>query len=290
MQKLLITGATGNVGRSLIDALLEKDSSTQQFQLFAGMRKPEAKSPWPPSTVRPVAFDFMEPDLCRKALVGIDVLFLLRPPQIADVQAVFQPLIAAAVEERVVHIVFLSVQGADQNSVIPHYKIERLIQDCGLPYTFLRPAYFMQNFTTTLHRDLVQQDEIFLPAGRAKFTLIDVEDIGRVGAEVMLQPEVHKDQAYDLTTSEPLSFGEMAAQLSEILGRKITYVSPGLLSFFWRKRKAGVPTMMILVMIMLHYLPRFQSTPPTTDWVEKISGQKPRSFRTFAKANREGLS
>ncbi|HKK74498.1 MAG TPA: NmrA family NAD(P)-binding protein [Saprospiraceae bacterium] len=286
MKKLLITGATGNVGRALIGALLERKAFAQ---ILAGVRNPRAELPWSSSDVKPVAFDFMQLAICREALKAIDVLFLLRPPQIADVEAVFQPLITAAVQEEIAHVVFLSVQGAEQNSVIPHHKIERLIQDSGLPYTFLRPAYFMQNFTTTLRRDLVEKDEIFLPAGRAKFTLIDVADIGQVGAEVMLQSVAHENEAYDLTTPEPLSFGEMAEQLSEALGRKITYRSPNLIAFFWRKRKAGVPTMMILVMIMLHYLPRFQSTPPTTDWVEKITGQEPCSFRAFAEAHREEL-
>lgn len=286
MQKLLITGATGNVGYALIDALLKQGGFAQ---LRAGVRNPTADLPWSSSDVQPVAFDFLQLETCREALKATDVLFLLRPPQIADVDAVFQPLITAAVEEQVAHIVFLSVQGADRNSVIPHHKMERFIQDSGLPYTFLRPAYFMQNFTTTLRRDLVEKDEIFLPAGRAKFTLIDVADIGRVGAEVMLQPAAHENQAYDLTTPEPLSFGQMAEQLSEALGRKITYRSPNLLSFFWRKYQEGLPAMMILVMIMLHYLPRFQSTPPTTDWVERITGREPRSFRAFAEAQREAL-
>jgi hypothetical protein len=105
----------------------------------------------------------------------------------------------------------------------------------------------------------------------------------------MVNPAAHENQAYDLTTSEPLSFGEMAQELTEVLDRKISYRSPNLLAFFWRKRQAGVPVMMILVMIMLHYLPRFQSTPPTTQWVKKITGREPRSFRAFAEAHRAAL-
>ena len=286
MQKLLITGATGNVGQALIEALLQKNTD---LEILAGLRHLSSASPWKTELVEPITFDFMQPELCRRALTGVDVLFLLRPPQIADVKAVFEPLIEAAVAQGVGHIVFLSVQGAEQNSVIPHHKIEKLIKQSGLSYTFLRPAYFMQNFTTTLRRDLLEKDLIYLPAGRAKFTLIDVDDIGRVGAEVMVNPAAHENQAYDLTTPEPLSFGEMAQQLTEVLDRKISYRSPNLLAFFWRKRQTAVPVMMILVMIMLHYLPRFQSTPPTTQWVKKITGREPRSFRAFAEAHRAAL-
>ena len=72
-------------------------------------------------------------------------------------------------------------KGAENNRFIPNHKTEQLLICSGLAYTLLRPAYFMQNFTTTLRADLVERHRIFLPAGRARFTLIDVDDISRVG-------------------------------------------------------------------------------------------------------------
>ena len=105
-------------------------------------------------------------------------MFLLRPPQLTDD---FGDFIARAGRGGWRHIVFLSVQGAENNRFIPHHKTEQLLICSGLAYTLLRPAYFMQNFTTTLRADLVERHRIFLPAGRARFTLIDVDDISRVG-------------------------------------------------------------------------------------------------------------
>ncbi|MDP5140566.1 MAG: NmrA family NAD(P)-binding protein, partial [Spirosomaceae bacterium] len=92
-------------------------------------------------------------------------------------------------------------QGAEDNSVIPHHKIERLIIDSGISYTFLRPAYFMQNFTTTLRKELVENNRIFLPAGEAKFTLVDVQDVGKVAAETLLSSDKHVNIGYDLTSN-----------------------------------------------------------------------------------------
>lgn len=154
-----------------------------------------------------------------------------------------------------------------------------------IPYTFLRPAYFMQNFTTILRKDLMTQKTIFLPAGNAKFTLIDVRDIGNVAANILKNTSKHSHKAYDLTNEECLSFAEIAAIFSAILGFQITYQSPNLLHFFYKKKKENMPTTFILVMIMLHYLPRLGKAPKISNCVETIIHQKPIPFAQFVHDN-----
>ena len=188
------------------------------------------------------------------------------------------------------HIVFLSVQGVEKSKIIPHHKIEKLIVDSKIRYTFLRPAYFMQNFTTTLHSDLVNNKRIYLPAGNAKFTLIDVRDIGLVSANVLTNTSQHINKSYELTCMEKLSFSEMAKILNDILRTNIQYKSPNLISFFLTKRKEKTPTMLILVLIMLHYFPRFQKDPEITDWVEKITSKQPTTFEQFINDNKKALT
>jgi len=286
LKKILITGSTGNVGRKVIQYL---HLAKGDFKILAGVRDIDDSGDFWEKKTEFIHFDFGDLDSIKNALRQIDILFLLRPPQLADVQKYFNPVIKIAEEENIEQIVFLSVQGAENNSFIPHYKIEQLIKESSLSYTFLRPAYFMQNFTTTLKEDIIKKKEVFLPAGKAKFTLVDLEDVGRTGAQVLLHPEQHSNKAYDLTNQEQLTFGQMTSKFKEELGIDIRFRSPNLLHFYWRKRKEGVPTMLILVMIMLHYLPRFQATPPTTNWVEKITGEPPNSFRSFVQQNRSAF-
>ena len=286
MTNILITGAKGNVGLEVIKAL---QNVAQDFTIFAGLKNvEEAKNSFGQMNVSLVKFDFTDFST-HTALKNCDILFLLRPPQIAEVDTYFKPLIENAKENGVKHIVFLSVQGADKNKVIPHAKIEKLIVDSNIPYTFLRPAYFMQNFTTTLRDDLIEKKQIFLPAGNAKFTLIDVADIGKVAAAVLTNSAQHANQAYDLTNDETLTFSEMAAKLSNGLGIKIDYISPNLLRFYWQKRKENLPTIFILVMIMLHYLPRFQKAPITSNWVKKITKKEATTFDEFVQNNKNLL-
>jgi len=132
-------------------------------------------------------FDFAAAETYEHALAYCGILFLLRPPQLSEVKKYFNSLIDLAVICGVKHVVFLSVQGVGKSKIIPHHKIEKLIIESKIPHTFLRPAYFMQNFTTTLHADLVRHHSIFLPAGNAKFTLVDVTDIGKVAAKVLTE-------------------------------------------------------------------------------------------------------
>jgi len=276
--KILITGATGNVGLEILSAL---SFMNHEHEVIAGIRGVYKNELHPFIGIERREFDFDRIEYFRTYLEGIDVLFLLRPPHISNVNKHFKPLIEAAKASGLQHIVFLSVQGVEQSSIIPHYKIEKLIKESGLSYTFLRPAYFMQNFSTTLIKDILLKNRVFLPAGKAIFNLIDVKDLGEVAAKILIQTKEHLNKAYDLTNKEQMNFEDMCAQLSQAIGRKIEFVSPNLVSFFLQKRKEKVPTPFILVMIMLHYLPRFQKPIPTSDWLENLLGRKACSFRQF---------
>lgn len=284
MRYILITGATGNVGWATAQALATRPDG---LRAVAGVRNPERETAkFRQLGVDVVAFDFADIGSIEEALRQCEVLLLVRPPAISNVTKFFEPLIQHAIACKVKHMVFLSVQGAEASSVIPHHKIEKLIIESGISYTFLRPAYFMQNFTTSLRADIVKRDRIFLPAGQAKFNLIDVDDIGRVAAVVLAQPAQHINKAYDLTNGEQLTFSDMASQLSATLGRTIVFVSPNLVQFFWQKRREKMPLPLIFVMMMLHFLPRLQKPLPLSHHVAHLTGQPPRSFTDFITRNK----
>jgi uncharacterized protein YbjT (DUF2867 family) len=284
MKKALITGATGNVGMAVIKSL---SKMSHNLKIVAGIRDFSMdKAKLADYKIHFVGFDFMDATTYKSALEGCDMLFLLRPPQISDTEKYFKPLIETAKETGIKHIVFISVQGVEKSTIIPHNKIEKLIVNSKIPYTFLRSAYFMQNFLGSLHNDLVTKKTIFLPAGNAKFTLIDVRDVGEVAATILINPTKYLNKAYELTANEVLNFSEMAEQLSEGLDTRITYQSPNLIHFYWQKRKEKMPFAFILVMIMLHYLPKFQKTPPITEGVKNILGQGPITFHQFIDDNK----
>ena len=280
MKRILITGATGNAGFETIRFLFENNSSNK---IIAGVRNIErAKNKFSGfPDIQFAEFDFEDENTFDEALKNIDTIFLLRPPHISDVKKYFAPLIEKMKAKQVSEIVFLSVQEAEKSSIIPHHKIERLIADSGLSYIFLRPSYFMQNLTTTLLNDIQNKQEIILPAGKAKFNWVDVNNIGEVAALLLLQFERYKNQAIELTGCENADFYKVVNLLNETAGTEIRYRSVNPLKFYSIKRKEGMKPGMIMVMTLLHFVRRFQKEPRISGFYERLTGKEPTTLKEF---------
>lgn len=280
MSNILITGATGNIGSDVIRFLKKIDSSNR---VIAGVRNIEkAKNVFKDyPDLSYTYFDFEQLDTFDSALNGIDKVFLLRPPHISDIDKYFKPLILKIKEKNINQIVFLSVQGAEKSKVIPHNKIERLIHEYGLDFIFLRPSYFMQNLTTTLIGDIQRKREIILPTGNAKFNWIDVENIGEACAILLDRFNDYKNQAIEITGLENENFEKVTTLINDSISNPIKYKNVNPLRFFRIKRREGMATGMIIVMILLHFLPRFQKEPRISDFYERLTGKKPNDLKTF---------
>lgn len=280
MSNILITGATGNIGFEVIRFLNKSGTSNR---IIAGVRNiDKAKNIFKDyPKLEYVHFDFEDYTTFDTALSGIDKIFLLRPPHISDVDRYFKPLIASVKKNNISGIVFLSVQGAEKSKVIPHNKIERLINANGLDYIFLRPGYFMQNLTTTLISDIKSKREIILPAGQAKFNWIDVENIGEAGAILLERFGDYKNKAYEITGLENENFDEVTLRINRAIENPIRFRNVNPLQFFRIKKREGMETGMIIVMILLHFLPRFQKEPKISDFYELLTGNKPTDLNTF---------
>lgn len=288
---ILITGATGNIGTEVIRFLYTLNTP---HKVIAGVRDVEKAKRilkhYP--QLEYIPFDFEDFGTFDKALAGIDRIFLLRPPHISNVDRFFRPLIAAIKKNNIREIVFLSVQGAEKSKVIPHNKIETLIKESELDFIFLRPSYFMQNLTTTLANDIRQKREIILPAGKAVFNWIDIENIGEAAAILLNEFEEYKGQAYEITGVENESFEEVTRLINNTIKNPIRYRNVSPLKFYILKRREGMVRGMIMVMILLHFLPRFQKPPLISDFYEQLTGKKPTGLKTFVEREKtkfEGL-
>src|SRR5690242_11433779 len=132
MPAIFITGATGNVGRAVIEEL--SSASSSGIEIIAGVRDPAAWRAHP--HVRATHFDFADATTFPRAIASGQIVFLLRPPQLASTKP-FDAFLSHAKSVGVAFIVFLSVQGVERSSIIPHNRIEKLVVASGLPYCFL---------------------------------------------------------------------------------------------------------------------------------------------------------
>jgi uncharacterized protein YbjT (DUF2867 family) len=275
-QTILVTGATGNVGGAVVD-LFPQD---QRQHLRIGVRKPEKARGQFGDDLQYVAFDFQQADTFAGALTGIQRVFLVRPPQLANAQRDFAPFIDAMRAHDVQQVVFLSLQGVEDNSIVPHHKIEVLLKQSGIPYTFLRAGFFMQNLDTTHREDIQQRDDIFIPAGKAKTSFIDVRDIAECGIVALTQGG-HENQAYTLTGAEALDYYEVAEIMSAELGRTITYSNPSILRFFWTFWRRGMSPMYVLVITLLYVNTRRGMAATVSDDYPRVVGKAQRTMAEY---------
>lgn len=285
MTNVLITGATGNVGSQVVKYL----NSESGIEIFAGLRDIEKDKTHLESypDIQNIKFDFEDLSVAEKAFSNIDILFLLRPPQISDVEGVFKPLLEIAKSSSINKIVFLSVQGAEKSSVIPHNKIETLIKHIGFDYIFVRPAYFMQNLTTQLLPEIKDNRSITLPSGDAAFNWVDVHNIGEATAKLIADFDSYMNSSYEITGDQNLNFNQVSSIMSDILDVKITYNSINPVSFWLRKRKELGNSSFALVMTILHFLPRVQGAPEISENYTKLTRKSATSITEFIKREKD---
>ena len=272
--QLLITGATGNVGQHVVELLEGTD-----HQVRVASRSVTGASP-AAANVSAVKFDFLEPSTFEAAFQGVERMFLVRPPALGDVKRQIVPALQAANRAGVKQVVFLSLFGAEKNAWTPHRQIETFLESSSLQWTFLRASFFMQNLNTTHRPEVMERDEIFVPAGRGKTSFVDARDLAAVAAKALTEPG-HKSRAYDLTGSQALDYFEVAQIFREMLDRPIRYANPGWWRFARRMRQRGLAWSYIVVMIGIYTTARLGWAGRVSPELEQLLGRPPITMRLF---------
>lgn len=279
MSKILITGATGNVGGAILNHL-----DFEEDEIFAGVRNIErAQKSLNEYRCSLIEFDF-ETGKGFDSVGEFDILFLLRPPHIGDVKRYLFPLLEKAKKGNTA-VVFLSVQGADKKSFIPHAKVEAEIWRLGIPHIFLRPSYFLDNLTTTLGKELQINKRIYMPSGDLKFNWISVDSIGKAGAKVLQNFTSYTGRVFELTSSKNVGFREIIDSLNLVCDTSFKYESANLFSFIRYRRQLGESWGYIGVMLLLHFLPKFEAEPNISDDYHRLMDEDAETIEEFISRN-----
>jgi len=243
--RVLVTGATGNVGREVVRALLARG-----IEVRGGVRA--GGSAALPAEADAVPLDFEDPATFAPATAGADGIFLLRPPALARVGPTLNELAAVARAQGVRHAVLLSVIGADRNPLVPHHRVERHLARHGPPATMLRAGFFAQNLGDAYRRDIAEDDRLYVPARDGRVSWVDVRDVAEVAARAFLAPHEHAGTGYALTGGEARGFADAAALLTAALGRPIRYEPAGVRGYVSHLRRRGMPLAQVAVLSSLH--------------------------------------
>jgi uncharacterized protein YbjT (DUF2867 family) len=289
MAPVLVTGATGTVGRAVVRRLV---ASGHEVRAAARGAAPSgsATGAGPDVTAFEVtafdvtAFDFTEPGTWVETFRGVEVVLLVRPPQLGNAHRDIVPALAAARSAGVQHVVFLSLQGVQRIPVLPHAVLERWLRRSGLGWTFLRASSFMQNLSTTHAADVRDRDAIIVPAGRGRTSFVDAEDVAAVAARALRDPDAHRARIWTPTGAAALTYTEAAEVLSRVLDRPIHYLRPGFGDYRRHARRTlGMAPEMVLASSLVHTATRLGLAAGVTGDVEVATGRPPTPFAEFAR-------
>lgn len=275
---MLITGATGNIGRELTKILVK-----QGIRFRAMVRSDsDAKAVTQLPGVEVVEGDFDNAASLINALRGIQRAFLLTPSSEKAEQQQLR-FVEQARLAGVQHVVKLSQLAADPHSPVRflryHAVVEEAIQQSGIDFTFLRPNLFMQGLLG-FRQSIAQQGKFFASIGEAQISMVDVRDIATV-AMAALTETGHAGKTYTLTGPQALTHAEAAHQLSAGLGYSVQFVDIPPTIMRAELRKAGFPEWQAdgLIEDYAHYA-RGEAEGVTPD-VETVTGKRPYTFAQF---------
>ena len=274
--KILVTGATGNTGSGLVPALRKAGVDVRAFV------RDEAKAqPLKGLGVEVVVGDLDRPETIAPAVEGVDKIYLLTWNGPTQAQQAIN-VIEAAKKAGNPHIVRHSMWGSEKSRIIQQGdQVEAALISSGLPWTLLKPTFFMQNLMMAA-QTIASDGMIYWDTGDGKLGMIDLRDIVEA-AFAVLTGEGHEGKNYILTGPEAISMHEVASAFSKALGKKVTYVSvPGEASLQsmlsmgfpeWIARGYGE--------LMVGFSQGFADR--TTDNVATLTGHPARSIEQFAR-------
>lgn len=274
---ILVTGATGNIGRQVLRYLLFND-----IKVRALVRTADTFNAGRSDLLEVAVGSFENLASLDAAMVGITTLLLLgrdNPDQVAQHDNVMQ----AAQRAGVKRIVKLSAFAASPKSPLAsmrwHAATEAHLEKSGLELTYLRPHLYMQNLLR--HGPQVASEHCLVaPMGSAAFALVDTRDVAEACARVLVE-EGHAGRVYTLTGPGAISYETVAAQLSELLGKDIGYRAANPADYRQQLQAAGMAAWRAADLAHIADAYVAASKSHVTGDVEGLLGRPPRNLFTF---------
>jgi uncharacterized protein YbjT (DUF2867 family) len=270
---ILITGATGHIGRELIPQLHRMGPSIRVLV------RDEKKVAHLEGDIERTVGDLNDPRSLASTMRGVERIFLITFETQQDIN-----VIEAAKRCGVQYIVKLStLEAADHKITVGkwHYAREELIRACGLDWTFLRPGMFMSNSIDWWTESIKRQGSVFFPGGKkGRVAPIDPRDVASVAAMALTQPG-HSGNAYELTGPELFTVGDMVEVISKVFGKPVHYMHmPPIAAKSFMLKSRMDKTLVNALMAMLASLRRNEGAV-VTETFQQLTGYLPRSFEAW---------
>lgn len=218
---IVVTGATGKLGRHVVEGLLKK---VPPSEIVAAVRNLGKASDLAKSGVQLREADYSKPNTLQAALTGAKKVLLISSSEVGKRAQQHKAVIEAAKAAGVCSIVYTSMLRADTSKLalaIEHVATERLIRESAIPYTFLRNGWYLENHTENLASAL-QHGVIIGAAGDGRFASATRIDYAAAAVTVLTQ-SVHANKIYELAGDIPFTLTELASEVSKQAGKPVVY-------------------------------------------------------------------
>ncbi len=275
--RVLVTGATGKVGRELVRHLLEAGEVVRAATRFPSV----ARKAFGPD-VEIVEMDYDVTETWDAALQWVDRLFLMPPPFEPDAYETIHPFLDWAVTGSVDKVVLLSAMDVENLPELPLHRLENHLAGLGVAHVLLRPNLYMQNFTSGFLLDGIRRESaILLPAGASRVSFVDGRDVAAVACAALREGR-HDGQAYTLTGADALDLHDVALAIRAATGREIRYEAIAderlreiLTAEHWPVRR-------IAVAVALFRAVRNGTRAAVHEDLQNLLGRPPTRFAAFA--------
>lgn len=278
-ETLLVTGASGQLGRLVLDALVQSGEQP----IIATTRTPERLADYAPKGVEVRAADYTKPEGLAKAFSGATRMLLISTQEVGTRLASQLAALEAAKKAGVRHIFYTShsVPDTSVSVVAPeHAAMEKAIRESGLKYTFLRNFLYAENLLMTLPEAL-ERGAIYGAGGDAKTAYVTRRDCADAAAGAMKSATAHEDMIYDITGPRGYSHSDLAEILSGIVGREIVYVDLPLADYKARLLEQGSPKLLVDALVSFERAHSLGELDNVTDAVQRLSGHAPEMLEDF---------
>ncbi len=274
MGTTLVIGGTGKVGREVVAQLLARGE-----QVRVGTRNPAAARV--PQGASAVQLTLEREEDLRKALAGVERLFVLAPEDYLEPDKLLVKVVQECRTAGIDTIVLMTAMGV-QYSDNPFSRAERIVVDGGLRHTFVRPNWFMQNFSVGSFAESIRETgHIYLPAADAKVSFVDIRDIGAVAA-ASLTEGTHAGKGSTVTGGRAMTHTEVADIISKASGRSVTYTSISDDDLRAYLAKAGMPETALEAYVALFEPMRHGAFEPVSGDVSLVLHRSPITFEQHA--------
>ncbi|HEY8281624.1 MAG TPA: SDR family oxidoreductase [Leifsonia sp.] len=224
---IVVTGATGHLGRLVVESLLERGVPAAEIRALG--RSAERLTPLKARGVETRVIDFEQPETLIPAFAGADVLLLVSGSEVGKRMPQHANAIRAAVDAGVGRIVYTSAPHADDSDLVlapEHKQTEALLAESGLPVTILRNNWYTENYAGQLDTASAT-GEIVASVGDGRVASATRADYAEAAA-VVLSTDGHEGAVYELSGDTAWTFDELATIVGELVGRDVAYraVSP----------------------------------------------------------------